>query len=576
MKSEQTRARALRRQLTATFYRKNKATFFVTAGAMLLLGGALLAVAWILQQIIDIASGDSVAPLVRMRWLCLGVLVSVTTIYVVQCYTYPAFLRRAMKQYKEYAFTELTKKSISTFSDENTSRYISALTNDAVCIETNYLAKIFTLLTKSVSFVGGLVMMLLYSPLLTGFALLLSLVPLAVSVLCGNRLARMETEVSRQNESFVAMTKDLLSGFSVVKSFKAEAEVVARFCRRNEELEETKGRRRRMEEVITMLGTGAGIVAQLGVFLFGAYLAVTKQGVTPGVVIVFLPLMSFVVDPIGSVPPILANRRAAVALIDKLADAVGKNVRESGEQMDPVLRDGITIDHLTYGYHESAPVLNDVSVRFEAGKSYAIVGTSGSGKSTLVNLLMGSSNDYQGSIRFDQRELRSIATESLYGLVSVVQQNVFIFDDTIRNNITMFRHFDEMLVQQATEKAGLTPLLAERGEDYICGENGSGLSGGERQRISIARCLLRQTPVLLIDEATAALDAATAYSVSAAILAIEGLTRIVVTHRLEEPLLRKYDEILVLKNGEICERGSFDALMARREQFYSLFNVANG
>ena len=419
-------------------------------------------------------------------------------------------------------------------------------------------------------------MMLLYSPLLTGFALLLSLVPLAVSVLCGNRLARMETEVSRQNESFVAMTKDLLSGFSVVKSFKAEAEVVARFCRRNEELEETKGRRRRMEEVITMLGTGAGIVAQLGVFLFGAYLAVTKQGVTPGVVIVFLPLMSFVVDPIGSVPPILANRRAAVALIDKLADAVGKNVRESGEQMDPVLRDGITIDHLTYGYHESAPVLNDVSVRFEAGKSYAIVGTSGSGKSTLVNLLMGSSNDYQGSIRFDQRELRSIATESLYGLVSVVQQNVFIFDDTIRNNITMFRHFDEKLVQQATEKAGLTPLLAERGEDYICGENGSGLSGGERQRISIARCLLRQTPVLLIDEATAALDAATAYSVSAAILAIEGLTRIVVTHRLEEPLLRKYDEILVLKNGEICERGSFDALMARREQFYSLFNVANG
>ena len=419
-------------------------------------------------------------------------------------------------------------------------------------------------------------MMLLYSPLLTGFALLLSLVPLAVSVLCGNRLARMETEVSRQNESFVAMTKDLLSGFSVVKSFKAEAEVVARFCRRNEELEETKGRRRRMEEVITMLGTGAGIVAQLGVFLFGAYLAVTKQGVTPGVVIVFLPLMSFVVDPIGSVPPILANRRAAVALIDKLADAVGKNVRESGEQMDPVLRDGITIDHLTYGYHESAPVLNDVSVRFEAGKSYAIVGTSGSGKSTLVNLLMGSSNDYQGSIRFDQRELRSIAAESLYGLVSVVQQNVFIFDDTIRNNITMFRHFDEKLVQQATEKAGLTPLLAERGEDYICGENGSGLSGGERQRISIARCLLRQTPVLLIDEATAALDAATAYSVSAAILAIEGLTRIVVTHRLEEPLLRKYDEILVLKNGEICERGSFDALMARREQFYSLFNVANG
>ena len=212
-------------------------------------------------------------------------------------------------------------------------------------------------------------MMLLYSPLLTGFALLLSLVPLAVFRPVRQQAgADGDAEVSRQNESFVAMTKDLLSGFSVVKSFKAEAEVVARFCRRNEELEE-KGRRRRMEEVITMLGTGAGIVAQLGVFLFGAYLAVTKQGVTPGVVIVFLPLMSFVVDPIGSVPPILANRRAAVALIDKLADAVGKKRPRERRTDGPGPRDGITIDHLTYGYHESAPVLNDVSVRFEAGKA---------------------------------------------------------------------------------------------------------------------------------------------------------------------------------------------------------------
>ena len=493
-----------------------------------------------------------------MCWLCLGVLVSVTTIYVVQCYTYPAFLRRAMKQYKEYAFTELTKKSISTFSDENTSRYISALTNDAVCIETNYLAKIFTLLTKSVSFVGGLVMMLLYSPLLTGFACCCRscrwLFPSCAATgwrgmetggLAAERVVRRHDEGPSVRllrcQELQAEPRSLPASAAVTRNWRRQRAVAAawrrsspcsvpapeswpssacscsalscrnetgryaRRCHRVPAAHELRGRSHRLRAAHS------------------------------------------------------ANRRAAVALIDKLARRLGKNVRESGEQMDPVLRDGITIDHLTYGYHESAPVLNDVSVRFEAGKSYAIVGTSGSGKSTLVNLLMGSSNDYQGSIRFDQRELRSIAAESLYGLVSVVQQNVFIFDDTIRNNITMFRHFDEKLVQQATEKAGLTPLLAERGEDYICGEGGSGLSGGERQRISIARCLLRQTPVLLIDEATAALDAATAVFRQCAILAIEGLTRIVVTHRLEEPLLRKYDEILVLKNGEICERGSFDA-----------------
>ena len=123
----------------------------------------------------------------------------------------------------------------------------------------------------------------------------------------------------------------------------------------------------------------------------------------------------------------------------------------------------ISFKNFSFQYRaQKQPTLHDINLDIYPGERVLIAGPSGSGKSTLVNLLMGSSNDYQGSIRFDQRELRSIATESLYGLVSVVQQNVFIFDDTIRNNITMFRHFDEMLVQQATEKAGLTPLLAER------------------------------------------------------------------------------------------------------------------
>ena len=123
-------------------------------------------------------------------------------------------------------------------------------------------------------------------------------------------------------------------------------------------------------------------------------------------------------------------------------------------------------------------------------------------------------------------------------------------------------------------QSGLAKLVAARGEDYICGENGNGLSGGEKQRISIARALLRGAPVMLVDEATAALDAATAYEVTSAILDIEALTRIVVTHRLEEGLLKKYDKILVMKGGSICEKGSFAELMKQKGLFYSLFVVA--
>ena len=215
-----------------------------------------------------------------------------------------------------------------------------------------------------------------------------------------------------------------------------------------------------------------------------------------------------------------------------------------------------------------------MNFRFDAGKSYAVVGASGSGKSTLLNLLMASHSGYTGSIRYDDTPLQQISSESLYEMVSCIQQNVFIFNASIRDNITMFSQFPKEEVDRAIELSGLSALVAQRGEDYLCGENGSGLSGGEKQRISIARSLLKQAKVLLVDEATAALDAQTAFQVAGAILDLEGLTRIVVTHSLDENLLKRYDCVLTLKNGRIAETGSFQELMAKKGYFYSLYTVS--
>ena len=284
--------------------------------------------------------------------------------------------------------------------------------------------------------------------------------------------------------------------------------------------------------------------------------------------------MNFVITPIGDVPEILASRRAAGALIDKLAAAASLNTSVGGKKVDSVLDSGIEFSDVSFEYDSGVPVLKGISESFDAGKSYAVVGGSGSGKSTVLNLLMGSYRNYGGSISIDGDELRDIDPDSLYELISIVQQNVFVFDSTIKDNITMFKDFPQEQVSSAIERAGLEQLVADKGLDYRCGEGGSGLSGGEKQRISIARCLLRGTPVLLMDEATAALDTATARAVNDSILGIDGLTRIVVTHRLEENELRRYDSIVVMKSGKIVEQGDFDKLLNQRGQFYSLFSVA--
>ena len=186
---------------------------------------------------------------------------------------------------------------------------------------------------------------------------------------------------------------------------------------------------------------------------------------------------------------------------------------------------------------------------------------------------MGSDN-YEGEIYFDSQEMRDISSKSICNTISMIQQNVFVFNASIRDNITMFKEFPRAQVDEAIRLSGLTALVSEKGEHYLCGENGCNLSGGEKQRISIARSLLRKTQILLADEATAALDAETAYQVSDAILNLTDMTRVVVTHALDGNLLRRYDGILTMKSGRIIESGSFDELMKQKGYFYSLYTVS--
>ena len=573
MKTKQNKKKS--REFTHQLYYKNRINFIVTIILTIAMSSINLMISWLIQQIMDSMANQNMQSVVRCAWIAASVVIAYTVSNAVYRAVYPRFLQRAMQQYRDYAFSRLTQKSLRSFSKEGTALYVSALTNDCTSIENNYLAATFTLIELLFCFLGALIMMLYYSPVMLVLAVALSFLPVAVSMTAGNRLTEQEKEISKKNERFVSIVNELLSGFPVIKSFRAEAQASRLFSQRNEQAEEAKKNKRRTEQLISLLANDAGIIAQMGIFLAGAWLAISGKGVTAGVVIVFVQLMNYILNPISQVPLLWSNRKAAIALMEKLSDALSENVREEGREKLNGFSEKIEVKDLTYGYEPESPVLKDLDVQFDAGKSYAIVGGSGSGKSTLLNLLMGSSSNYQGEICIDGVSIKNIESESLYQLMTSVQQNVFVFNDTIRNNVTMFHEFPDKEVTLALERSGLSEFIEKRGEDFVCGENGANLSGGERQRISIARALLRKSPILLVDEATAALDAATARAVSFSILNLVGMTRIVVTHRLEEAILRRYDKILVMKNGTICEQGKFDTLMQQKGQFYSLFQIAH-
>ena len=561
------------REYTRAFYRGNRLNFALALILIILSTGGMLFFSWMLGEVTNIMAAGDLPRLWRTLGISVAALVLVLAVELLMYYYKTKFVHRALRQYKDLAFSRLSEKSISAFSRENTSRYLSALTNDANSIEENYLNRSLLLIFQGAQFVGGLVMMFALSWQLALVTIVLTLIPLTISLVMGKELAAREKAMSDQNEKFVAQVKDFLTGFSVIKSFKAEGEAGQLFQSSNAETERVKERRRWWDAMLSSIAQSCGSVIQIGIFFYGAWLAIGGN-IPMGTVLIVLNLCNCFNQPIQIVPQYWASRKAALTLIEKLARITKENAGHAGVAIPARLERGITLKDVTFGYVPDKPVLKELSLTFEPGKKYAIVGSSGSGKSTLLSLLMGSYTDYAGSIAIDGQELREVDTDSLYDLASLIGQNVFLFDDTVRRNITMFRDFPADQVETAVKRSGLSALVAQRGEHYRCGENGVNLSGGERQRVSIARALLRGTPVLLLDEATAALDNQTAFEVTDAILHLDGLTRIVVTHRLDEALMEQYDEIIVLKDGRVRETGTYRQLMEEKEFFYSLFTLA--
>ena len=484
------------------------------------------------------------------------------------------YLRKALTQFKNYVFEKILKQPISNYASGDTGKFISAFSNDLNSIEQHYLIGELSLFVEIVSYIITSVYLLCMNWELGSILIVSSLIAIGISFGFGKKVVKHETESSEKASDFVSQTKDLLSGFAVIKSFKAEKEIMGVFSQKNVDLESTKQKRRASNDTVSIVSNISSIVVSF-IFMSAGFLLAFNGRVSVGIIIGFYEISGNMLSPIRSLGTLISNRRAANALIDRIGnDLEGTNAEKQSLVKLSSTPEKIELNQLSYGYSGDATVLDSVSYSFESGKSYALVGASGSGKSTLLKILMGFAPNYSGAAKYGNIELKDIDPEQLLEYISIIQQDVFCFNSSIEDNITMFRSFPKEELEIAIRNAGLTELCAEKGNDYLCGEGGCNLSGGERQRVSIARCFLRKTPIILVDEAEAALDNETANAVLQTILNMKDTMRIVVTHRLDAPIMRQYDEILVLHNGKIEETGTFDELLEQKGYFYSLYHIS--
>ena len=479
-----------------------------------------------------------------------------------------------MSRYKNKVFQSILDSDYREFSKEKSGKFISVLTENMKKIEQDYLHQYFNISKNLSLMIFSLLAMFIGNWFLTLLVIIASVIPIIISGFIGQKSASLQNSAMIADQKYLAKVKDILAGFLVIKSFNVKESICEDYSHESEKFDEINFIKGKFDVLANVISQLSGMIVFLVAFGGGMYL-VFNGYTTIGSVTAIVQLVNFVVMPLNEIGMGMSKFREGQATLNsfEVKDVIELQTGKTKEYFDDV----ISFSNVDFSYpNAEEKIFNHLSLQIKKGEKIAIVGMSGSGKSTLLNLLLRFYDVTSGYISIDNQDLQAISAESLYNLMTIVQQDVYIFDDTLKANITLSQSFNEDDIKKALQQSGLESYILENelGLQTLCGENGSNLSGGERQRLSIARALIRKTPILLLDEATSSLDNKVTTEIENSILEIQDLTVLVVTHKLNKSMLKKYNRILFMKNGVIVEDGSFDNLMDRKGEFYKLVELS--
>ncbi len=535
------------------YWKKNGFFLAVTLMAGILASVLASGIAIVLQKVVDVAVTKQTEAFGKLFLFAVGYILVLCVMNYTSALMEKYLTEKMIKQYRRDIFKGIMDRRPIRYYRENTADYISALTNDMKLIEDNYIAALLNTFKLVVMFAVTLVILLILSPMVTAILILTFLLMFLLPATIGRCLEKRQDRVSAQMAAFTEKLKDILSGYEVLRSYDRIEAAKYRFQEENEEEIRVRFRAARLFALNEGLSDTLAVLSTITVIFVSAYLVLIGQ-ITMGTLLALVQLSSSFMAPVMLLMqnvPRIQSMKAVIARLNSYAED-GPAVKPLPLEL-PSFEKGIELDGASFSYDGEQTVLADITMRIDKGGKYAVMGPSGCGKTTLIKLLLGYFEDYGGSIRYDGRELRALDMDKIAGIISVIHQNVYLFNLSVRENILLFEEFDEAALAEAVEKSGVSLFIDEKegGLDHGAGENGALLSGGQRQRVALARALIRRAPFVILDEGTSALDRKTACEIESRLLEDEELTLLTITHNPDPQLMRRYDGIYRMNDGRL-------------------------